>query len=135
MADEVRKLADSSAQATARIASLIRTVQLEITEVVTSVEDNTREVEQGYRVAAVAGERIEQLGKLAAESAQFAERINTATTEQVRSVEQVSEAVQQIGQVAENSNESVEQGRAAARRLQHLAQNLLQSLSRFKIPS
>lgn len=135
VADEVRKLADSSAQATARIASLIRTVQLEITEVVTSVEDNTREVEQGYRVAAVAGERIEQLGKLAAESAQFAERINTATTEQVRSVEQVSEAVQQIGQVAENSNESVEQGRAAARRLQHLAQNLLQSLSRFKIPS
>ncbi|GGL10288.1 methyl-accepting chemotaxis protein [Deinococcus radiotolerans] len=135
VADEVRKLADSSAQATARIASLIRTVQLEITEVVGSVEDNTREVEQGYRVAAIAGERIEQLGKLAAESAQFAERINAATTDQVRSVEQVSEAVQQIGQVAENSNESVEQGRAAARRLQHLAQNLLQSLSRFKLPT
>ncbi|WP_233218709.1 methyl-accepting chemotaxis protein [Deinococcus arcticus] len=135
VADEVRKLADSSAQATARIASLIRTVQLEITEVVASVEDGTREVEQGYRVAASAGERIEQLGKLAAESAQFAERINAATTEQVRSVEQVKEAVEQIGQVAEQSHESVQRGRDAAQRLQHLAQNLLQGLSRFKIPT
>ncbi|WP_255578952.1 methyl-accepting chemotaxis protein [Deinococcus sp. RIT780] len=135
VADEVRKLADSSAQATARIASLIRTVQLEITEVVTSVEDGTREVEQGYRVAATAGERIEELGQLAAQAAQFAERINNATNEQVRGVEQVNAAVQQIGQVAEQSHESVEQGRAAAQRLQHLAQNLLQSLSRFKLPS
>ncbi|MVN89058.1 HAMP domain-containing protein [Deinococcus sp. HMF7620] len=135
VADEVRKLADSSAQATARIASLIRTVQLEITEVVSSVEDGTREVEQGYRVASAAGERIEQLGKLAAESAQFAERINAATAEQVRSVEQVGQAVEQIGQVAEASHASVQQGRDAAQRLQHLAQNLLQGLSRFKLPT
>lgn len=135
VADEVRKLADSSAQATARIASLIRTVQLEITEVVASVEDGTREVEQGYRVAATAGERIEELGTLAAQAAQFAERINAATTEQVRSVEEVSVAVQQIGQVAEQSHDSVQRGRDAAQRLQHLAQNLLQSLSRFKLPN
>ncbi|MGM9320174.1 methyl-accepting chemotaxis protein [Deinococcus aquaticus] len=135
VADEVRKLADSSAQATARIASLIRTVQLEITEVVTSVEDGTREVEQGYRVAATAGERIEELGTLAAQAAQFAERINAATAAQVISVEQVSESVHQIGQVAEQSHESVQQGRDAAQRLQHLAQNLLQSLSRFKLPN
>jgi twitching motility protein PilJ len=134
VADEVRKLADSSAEATGRIASLIRTVQLEISEVVSSVEDGTREVEQGYKVASTAGERLGDLGRLAAEAAQFAEAISAATGQQVSSIEQMGAAVSQIGEVAEQSRLSVQQGRAAAERLRPLTQDLDSSLERFQLP-
>jgi twitching motility protein PilJ len=134
VADEVRKLADSSAEATARIASLIRTVQLEISEVVTSVQGGTREVEQGYRVASAAGERLEELGRLSNQAAQFAEAISAATGQQVSSIEQMGAAVSQIGEVAEQSRLSVQQGRAAAERLRPLTQDLDSSLERFQLP-
>ncbi|MEF2279646.1 methyl-accepting chemotaxis protein [Deinococcus sp. YIM 134068] len=133
VADEVRKLADSSAQATARIATLIKTVQLEIQEVVTSVEDGTREVEQGYRVAGTAGEQLRELGRLAQEAAAFSERIRQATGEQVRQVEQVGGAVQDIERVADESNASVAGGRQAAEDLRRLADDLGELLTRFRL--
>jgi len=135
VADEVRKLADSSAQATARIATLIKTVQIEIQEVVTSVEDGTREVEQGYRVAGTAGEQLRELGRLAQEAAAFSERIRQATGEQVQQVEQMNRAVQDIEQVATQSSDSVAGGRSAAEELQRLAGQLDALLTRFRLPA
>ncbi|WP_246580499.1 methyl-accepting chemotaxis protein [Deinococcus aestuarii] len=134
VADEVRKLAENSAQATGRIATLIKTVQGEIQEVVASVEDGTREVESGYRVATTAGERLQELGALARQSAQLAESIRAATTEQVRGVEQVGQAVGEIAQIAERSSVSVQRGRQAAEELQSLAGQLDGSLERFRLP-
>lgn len=135
VADEVRKLADNSAAATGRIAQLIQNIQAEIQDVVVNVEESTREVEQGYRVAGTAGERLRQIGDLTQQSAQLAENISAATQEQVQGIEQMGSAVQQIAQIAQQSEESVLQGRDAAAQLQQLADQLNASLSRFRLPS
>lgn len=135
VADEVRKLADNSAAATGRIAGLIQNIQAEIQDVVVNVEESTREVEQGYRVAGTAGERLRQIGDLTQQSAQLAESISSATQEQVQGIEQMGEAVQQIAQIAQRSEQSVEQGRAAADQLQRLADQLNNSLARFRLPN
>jgi twitching motility protein PilJ len=134
VADEVRKLADNSAQATARIASLIRSVQTEIQDVILSVEDGTREVEQGYRVAGTAGERLREIGQLTQQSAQLAESISSATQMQVQGMEQVGSAVQEIAGIADRSSESVERGRQAAVQLQDLATQMNVGLARFRLP-
>ncbi|MDO4263482.1 MAG: methyl-accepting chemotaxis protein [Deinococcus sp.] len=134
VADEVRKLADNSAAATGRIAGLIQNIQAEIQDVVVNVEESTREVEQGYRVAGTAGERLRQIGELTEQSAQLAENISSATQQQVQGIEQMGSAVQQIAQIAQESEQSVEQGRAAADQLQRLADQLNASLSRFRLP-
>ncbi|MFC6667518.1 methyl-accepting chemotaxis protein [Deinococcus radiopugnans] len=135
VADEVRKLADTSGQATARIATLIKNVQAEIQDVIVSVEDGTREVEQGYRVAGTAGERLREIGALTQQSAQLAETIATSQQAQVQGIEDMGSAVEQIAAVARDSQDSVTQGRAAAEQLQTLAQNLNASLTRFRLPS
>jgi twitching motility protein PilJ len=134
VADEVRKLADNSAQATARIATLIRSVQTEIQDVIVSVEDGTREVEQGYRVAGTAGERLREIGTLAQQSASLAESISSATQLQVQGMEQVGGAVQEIAQIADRSRVSVEKGRLAADQLQALATQMNVGLARFRLP-
>ncbi|GGO25643.1 methyl-accepting chemotaxis protein [Deinococcus humi] len=135
VADEVRKLADTSGQATARIATLIKNVQAEIQDVIVSVEDGTREVEQGYRVAGTAGERLREIGSLTQQSAQLAETIAASQQAQVQGIEDMGSAVEQIAAVARESQDSVNQGRAAAEQLQTLAQNLNASLTRFRLPS
>lgn len=133
VADEVRKLADSSAQATGRIATLIKSVQAEIGEVVVSVEDGTREVEAGYRVASTAGERLTEIALFAERSAQLALSISEATRAQVQGVEGVGDAVGSIASVARRAQESVRAGREAAERLRLLSDNLTEQLGRFRL--
>ncbi|WP_229659311.1 methyl-accepting chemotaxis protein, partial [Deinococcus wulumuqiensis] len=134
VADSVRKLANTSAQATTRIAGLIRSVQAEVQDVIVGAEEGTREVEQGYRIAGSAGQRLQDIGQLTERSAQLAEQIAASTQAQVSSVEQVNAAVQQIAEVAQRSESAVEQGRSAAQRLEDLAQQLNASLARFRLP-
>jgi len=133
VADEVRKLADDSAKATERIAGLIKNVQAEVQEVVISVEDGTREVETGYRVATEAGQRLKEIGDISQRSAQLAQLISQATQAQVEGVEQVGNKVTSIAGIAEASQTNVEQGRDVAQNLQELAEKLAQSLERFRI--
>ncbi|WP_308430690.1 methyl-accepting chemotaxis protein, partial [Deinococcus piscis] len=134
VAEEVRQLADESAQATRQITTLISGIQSEIAEVVRTMRDNAAQVNQGYAVAGTAGERLEQIGELSRESARLAEQISLSTREQVQNIEQVSASAQDIAQTAERSQQSVEQGRAAADQLQRLADQLNASLSRFRLP-
>ena len=135
VADEVRKLAESSSQATGRIAGLIKTVQNEVTEVVASVEDGTREVEEGYRVASLAGERLKELSTIAQISARFAQQISSGATEQVLGVARVGEAVGRIAQATELAKISVLEGKSEAEKLQTLAGQLNENLARFQLPA
>lgn len=134
VAEEVRQLADESGAATTRIAALIATIQSEIREVSESMKLSAQQVEQGYQVAGLAGEQLRQIGTLSEESAQLAQTISQAATEQVRGVENMGQGVQQIAQIAQASQQSVKQGRTAAEELQNLAQQLNQSLTRFRLP-
>ncbi|WP_414657781.1 methyl-accepting chemotaxis protein [Deinococcus sp. VB343] len=127
VADSVRKLANTSAEATTRIAGLIKAVQQEVQSVIADTEEGTREVEQGYRIASTAGERLQEIGQLTEQSARFAETVAASTRQQASGVEQVGAAVQQIAGVAE-------QAQTAAQQLEALAQQLDQSLARFRLP-
>ena len=133
VADEVRNLADDSAAATKRVAALIKLVQSEVQEVVGSVEGGTREVEEGYRVATEAGERLREIGQIVTQAAEYAQSISAATQQQVRGVEQVSSAVNSIAGATEASQEQVAQGGRTAQRLEELAAELASNLARFRL--
>jgi twitching motility protein PilJ len=133
VADQVRKLAEESAYAAERVSILIKTVQDEVQEVITGVEAGTREVEEGYRVASQAGQRLEDIASIVEKSASLAQRISQATQEQVSRVEQVGQVVEQMAEISAESRETVTKGREAAERLQQLAAQLSDNLSRFRL--
>ncbi|WP_135229053.1 methyl-accepting chemotaxis protein [Deinococcus fonticola] len=135
VAEEVRQLADESNAAAGRIAALISQVQAEIRELSAAMSVGAQNVEQGFQVAQQAGEKLRQIGSLSQESAQLAQTMSQSAGEQVRGVENMGQGVQQIAQIAEASQESVKEGRSAAEELQKLAQQLNQSLTRFRLPS
>ena len=133
VAGEVRKLAEDSERATQRIAGLIKNVQAEVQEVIGSVEDGTREVETGYRVATQAGERLREIAEIVTQSAQLAQQISAATDQQVSGVEQVGSKVQSMAQISLRARETGQEGRQTAEKLQQLASNLTSNLERFRL--
>lgn len=133
VADQVRKLAEESAYAAERVSILIKTVQDEVQEVITGVEAGTREVEEGYRVASQAGQRLEDISSIVERSAALAQRISQATQEQVSRVEQVGQVVESMAEISEKSQGTVSQGREAAEKLRQLATQLSENLSRFRL--
>jgi twitching motility protein PilJ len=127
VADQVRKLAEESAYAAERVSILIKNVQDEVQEVITGVEAGTREVEEGYRVASQAGQRLEDISKIVERSAELAQRIARATQDQV------SRVVESMAEISQVSQSTVSQGRVAAEKLQQLATQLSDNLSRFRL--
>jgi twitching motility protein PilJ len=135
VADEVRKLAEDSAKSTGRVAGLIKGIQTEIQGLVIGIEDGTKEVEQGYKIASQAGERLEQISALAQQSADSATQISEITRNQVMKVQSVTEAVQVIAETAQQTQEQSQNGQESADQLRQLAQALSSNLERFKLPA
>ena len=135
VAEEIRKLAEESARETQRVGSLVRQVQSDIVQVAAQTQDGVREAETGYRVADTAGNRLQEIARLAEQSAGLASQISELAQAQVPVVEGVSGAVQKIAQAAETTESESSQGRKAAQSMRELATNLTQNLNRFKLPA
>ena len=133
VADEVRKPAERSAKATKDIAVLIKNFQSETQQAVIAMEEGTREVEAGYRVATQAGESLREIATVSQKSAGLAQEISVSAQEQVQGSEHVGLAVQAIAGVALQTEQSVLQTRKTVDDLVRLAQELTRVLSRFKL--
>jgi twitching motility protein PilJ len=135
VADEVRKLAEDSTRATGRVTNLIKGIQTEIQAAVVGVETGTKEVENGYRIATQAGERLSEIAQLTNQSAEFAQTIASSTRVQVHQINNVAQAVQVMADTAEKTATDSQQGQNAAETLLKLSQQLSLSLARFQLPS
>lgn len=134
VAAEVRKLANTSAQATTRIANLIKTVQVEIQDVIEGISQSSQQVEDGYKVAGSTGERINEISSLVEDSAKFADKIADSTSMQAATAERVGIVVKQIADIAQESKESAQRSQNTAANLEKLARKLGESLDKFKLP-
>ncbi|MFT9849014.1 methyl-accepting chemotaxis protein [Aneurinibacillus sp. REN35] len=89
VADEVRKLAEQSAQSAGQIAMLIHAIQQETQAAVQSMHQGTKEVAAGIAVVGAAGELFTRIQGSIAEAAAEFETVSSA-------VEQVSGGTQEI---------------------------------------
>ncbi|HET9491559.1 MAG TPA: methyl-accepting chemotaxis protein [Methylomirabilota bacterium] len=133
VADEVRKLAERSAKAAKEIAVLIKGIQSETQEAVVVMEEGTREVETGYKVTVEAGERLHEIGDISRKSASLATEISRAAQDQARGVESAAVAVQAIAGVAVQTEKAAVETRKTVDQLTRVAEELMGSLSRFKL--
>ncbi len=102
VADEVRKLAERSSQATKEIGSLISSIQQTVSDAVKAMDESTREVDAGVASANKAGsalsdilEAAQSVNKLAGQAGAAADEMNIASSELVASVDSVSAVVEE----------------------------------------
>ena len=116
VADEVRKLAERSAQATKEIGQLISGIQNTVAEAVQAMQDGADEVEKGVDSANLAGSAlsdiltaVEAVNQQALLAADASDKVNNAANELVNAVDSVTAVVEEntaaTEQMAANSNE------------------------------
>lgn len=147
VAEEVRKLAEQSAEATREIGGLVQEIQRETELVVESMAQGSQDVQQGTEVVARTGEAfaainqaIRVLGNKIKDVAQKADEMHAGAVEvkgRVESiaavVEEAAASTEQVSASTEEQTASVDQVSQAARQLAEAAGELDKVVARFKL--
>jgi twitching motility protein PilJ len=133
VADEVRKLAEHSRAATKDIAALIKAIQAETNDAVIVMEEGTREVEIGAKLADQAGRALDAISSVVRQSAELVQEISLASKQQVRGTEGVANAMQIISNITRQTSQGARQTSRTVEQLVHMSEQLNEALSQFRV--
>ena len=133
VADEVRKLAEHSRNATKDIAALIKAIQAETNDAVVVMEEGTKEVEIGAKLADQAGRALDAISSVVRQSAELVQEISLASKQQVRGTEGVANAMQIISNITRQTSQGARQTARTVEQLVHMSEQLNEALSQFRV--
>ena len=133
VADQVRKLAESSMQATREVSELIKVIQSEAHNVVAAMEQETQAVEAGSASALRTGDVFQNISTIAERSAELARTIGSSAAEQAASTDQVGRSIKEFTGGATATQHATDQTRASVEDLVKLAEGLTASVAQFKL--
>ncbi len=133
VAEEVQRLAERSADATRQISALVKAIQTDTQDAVGAMERSTQGVVQGARLSDNAGAALTDIDRVSRRLAELIEQISTSATSEARSANEVAANIQHIFAVTEQTSDGTRTTAQQVRELSHMAEELRQSVSRFKI--
>ncbi|MEN9982141.1 MAG: hypothetical protein RI918_110 [Pseudomonadota bacterium] len=133
VAEEVQRLAERSADATRQISSLVKAIQTDTQDAVAAMERSTHGVVEGAKLSDTAGTALTEIDKVSRRLADLIEQISTATSAEATSANAVANNIQHIFAVTEQTGEGTRATAQQVRELSLMANELRESVSRFKI--
>jgi methyl-accepting chemotaxis protein len=133
VADEVRKLAERTTKATKEIATMIKTIQNDTMGAVTSMNDGTKQVDEGIKLAERAGASLKEIVNVSQTVTDMITQIAAASEQQSSTSEQISKNVEAITSVTGQTADGTQQIARAAEDLNRLTENLQQTLRKFRL--
>ena len=133
VADEVRKLAERAARATKDITSLIKGIQVETSEAVTVMEEGTREVEEGTKLADQAGAALREIEQIVKQTSGLVTDITNSAANQVKVSESVVTSMDSISKLTQDTTKGVQDTVETIGRLAELSKRLTDAIGRFKL--
>jgi len=124
VADEVRKLAERTANSTQEIAATIETMREAARKAVSCMQGAVNCVSNGVDRARNASFAIEKIGSSNQQATEMAAEIDSAIREQSQASTEIAKMVEQIAQMAEEGNSAAEGSADAASELDRLASRL-----------
>lgn len=129
VAEEVRKLADSTATAARDIAALVTAIQNEASDTISAMTDERQQVLEELQRVREAGRTLEDISRTATAAADRSRHISESTTDQLQRTQEVVRAMQQVSGIAGRISEKSDGIRGRTTDLLEAAQGLEESLS------
>jgi methyl-accepting chemotaxis protein len=117
VAEEVKKLADGSAEAANQIGGMIREIQQEIANVVKSMDTGAGKVTEGLAVVAEGGQALDEIQSASGDVARQVEEISKSFENQADQAAKVVEAITNIVAVSEENASATEEISASTEEL------------------
>ncbi len=133
VAEEVQRLAERSADATRQIAALVKTIQTDTQDAVGAMERSTQGVVENARLSDAAGTALGEIDRVSRQLADLIAQISNQAQQEAQSANVVASNIQHIFAVTEQTGEGTRSTAAMVRELSRTAEELKQSVARFKI--
>jgi twitching motility protein PilJ len=133
VAEEVQRLAERSADAAREIAALVKTIQTDTADAVAAMERSTQGVVEGAKLSDNAGTALAEIDRVSRQLAELIEEISAQARREADSANVVASNIQHIFAVTEQTSEGTRSTAQLIRQLSRTAEELRQSVSRFKI--
>lgn len=133
VAQEVRRLAEQSKQATGQVRTILNDIQKATSSAVMATEQGGRAVEAGVKQSGEAGEAIRLLADVITEAAQAAAQIAASSQQQLVGMNQVAQAMDNINQAGSQNAASTRQAESIAQDLYGVGQRLKQLVEQYNI--
>ncbi|MGH9936004.1 MAG: methyl-accepting chemotaxis protein, partial [Blastocatellia bacterium] len=134
VAAEVEQLAGRSAEATKRITNLVKAIQGGTGEAISAMEETSREVVEGAKLAHQAGDSLKEIGTVSNQLADLVRSISLSCQQHARRSEIVSKAMAEIATITNQTTDGVIQSAVTVKSLAELADELRASVASFKLP-
>lgn len=147
VAEEIRKLADQSAQAVQRISSLIEAIQEDVNLVVRKINDNVMYAKKEAENGEGTNRTIEQMSGSVNDVASEIDMITSLVDKQLESIQDTVRQSQEVAAIAEETSAGTEEVNAAiqeqvstmeqvdqlAQKMEEQAQSLNKQINQFKV--
>ena len=134
VADEVQRLAERSANATKQIDALVKTIQADTNEAVSSMENSTTGVVNGAKLAEDAGEALLRVEQVSQDIAGVTQTIAAQLQQHSQEVGSIDDTMNVIQEITSQTSEGTEQTTQSIETLAQMAEQLRQTVARFKLP-
>jgi methyl-accepting chemotaxis protein len=133
VADEVRKLAERTTQATQEIARTIVAMQSETKSIVTSIEESVMEVEIGTEKAKKSRQFLNDIASQIATVNTQINQIAVAVEQENATTGQTSQSIQQVSSVMNETTKKIHEAAPAAHQVAKVAEALETMIKQFKL--
>jgi twitching motility protein PilJ len=133
VAEEVQRLAERSADATRQIAALVKAIQTDTQDAIGAMERSTQGVVEGAKLSDNAGTALTEIDRVSRRVADLIEQISNSASREAGLANDVADNIQHIFAVTEQTGEGTRVTAGQVRELSRMAEELRQSVSRFKI--
>ncbi|WP_420805607.1 methyl-accepting chemotaxis protein [Desulfocurvibacter africanus] len=132
VADEVRKLAEKTMNATKEVGQAIKSIQGGTTDNINIMETASQSVDQATTLAEKAGGALKEIVSLIEDTADKVRAIATSSEEQSSASEQISKTFEEINRISVDTAEAMNQSSKAVNQLASLASDIRGLIQRMQ---
>ncbi|MBS6830281.1 MAG: PAS domain-containing protein [Desulfovibrio sp.] len=133
VADEVRKLAEKTMNATREVESAIEAIQQGTDKSAATVEDAVAAIEEVTGMAQDSGRSLEEISALAEDSSSRAAAIATAATEQSAAAEEINRHISDVNVLSATMAEAMKKAALEVREMTDQAHSLKELLNEIRV--